>query len=193
LVGISLKLTVCVHSSPIAEKDIDGFMALDVELMRCGSWGGILALDKKQCRGLLNLCISDSAKPMLLDNSDCIPHLLDGLMLDPEHPRKDIDEQIKSAIQRDFAECIQQVSLFGPGGEALKKNPDVISALDALVDKAWSEEAKICARGALKQLCPDRTEAVEVDSDALHIMMSCKCIQLRMSSYSSFVRQRRPG
>ena len=97
-------------------------------------------------------------------------------MLDPEHPRKDTDEQIKSAVQRDFAECIQQLSLFGPGGEALKKNHDVVSALDTLVDKAWSEEAKICARGALKQLCPERGLArpVEVDLDALHIMMSCK-------------------
>ena len=158
----------------LAEKDIDGFMALDVELMRCESWGGAFALIKNQCRGMLNLCISDSAKPMLLGSSECIPHLLDGLLLDPEHPRKDTDEQIKSAVQRDFAECIQQLSLFGPGGEALKKNPDVVSALDALVDKAWSEEAKVCARGALKQLCPERGEAVEVDLDALHIMMSCK-------------------
>ena len=172
---ISLELTVYVHSL-VAEKDIDGFMALDVELMRCESFGGAFALIKNQCRGMLNLCISDSAKPMLLGSSECIPHLLDGLLLDPEHPRKDTDEQIKSAVQRDFAECIQQLSVFGPGGEALKKNPDVVSALDMLVDKAWSEEAKVCARGALKQLCPERPIGlrVEVDLDALHIMMSCK-------------------
>jgi len=164
-----------VHSL-VAEKDIDGFMALDVELMRCGSWGGILALVKNQCRGMLNLCISDAAKPMLLGSSECIPHLLDGLMLDPEHPRKDADEQIKSAVQRDFAECIQQLSLFGPGGEALKENPDVVTTLDMLEDKAWSEEAKVCARGALKQLCPERPIGlrIEIDLDALHIMMSCK-------------------
>ena len=172
---ISLELTSRVHSL-VAEKDIDGFMALDVELMRCNAFGSIFALIKNQCRGMLNLCISDSAKPMLLESSECIPHLLDGLLLDPEHPRKDTDEQIKSAVQRDFAECIQQLSLFGPGGEALKKNPDVVSALDMLVDKAWSEQAKICARGALKQLCPERPVGlrVEVDHDALHIMMSCK-------------------
>ena len=162
--------------SLVAEKDIDGFVALDVEMMRCESFGGIFAVTKHQCRGMLNLCISDSAKPMLLGSSEYIPHLLDGLMLDPEHPRKDTDEQIKSAVQRDFAECIQQLSLFGPGGEALKKNPDVVSALDTLVDKAWSEEAKVCARGALKQLCPEHRPigAVEIDLDALHIMMSCK-------------------
>ena len=112
---------------------------------------------------------------MLLRCDLLIPTLIDVLFLDPEHPRKDTDEQIKSAVQRDFAECIQQLSLFGPGGEALKKNPDVVSALDMLVDKAWSEEAKICARGALKQLCPEhRPDTVEVDLDALHIMMSCK-------------------
>jgi hypothetical protein len=119
---------------------------------------------------------------MLLQNPGFIPHLLDGLLLDAEHPRKDGDEQTKSAVQRDFAECIQQISLFGPGGEALSANPDVVSALDTLIDKGWSEEAQACARGALKQLRAEESHGrVEIDPDALHIMMSCKCIQLRMS------------
>eukprot|EP01046_Picozoa_sp_COSAG06_P064341 COSAG06_NODE_15332_length_1079_cov_8.495918_1_plen_40_part_10 len=39
------------------------------------------------------------AKQMLLSNNGFIPHLLDGLMLDPEHPRKDFDETIKTAVQ----------------------------------------------------------------------------------------------
>ena len=75
-----------------------------------------------------------------------------GLLLDPEHPRKDIGEPVKTAVQRDFAECIQQISLFPPGCEALKADSAVVAALDALVGKAWSEEAKDCARGALMQL-----------------------------------------
>jgi hypothetical protein len=66
------------------------------------TWGGIVELQLQQCRGLLNLCISDKAKLLLLEVQQFIPLLLDGLLLDPEHPRKDTDEQVKSAVQRDF-------------------------------------------------------------------------------------------
>jgi hypothetical protein len=54
-----------------------------------------------------------------------------------------------------------------------------MSALDKIVDQAWSEDAKVCAAGALKQLCPERKKkkasGLVVDHQAeLHIMMSCK-------------------
>lgn len=161
----------------VAEKDIDGFLSFEVEIVRCANFGGAFVLLRNQCRGLLNLCVSDTTKPVLLNNPIFIPALLDGLLLDPDHPRKDVDEQIKVAVQRDYAECIQQISLFGPGCAALAANPDVVAVLDMLVDKAWSEEAKICAGGALKQLCPERyAKTVVINSDAdRHIMMSCAC------------------
>ena len=57
----SAELTVYVHSL-VAEKDIDGFVALDVEMMRCESWGAAFAVTKHQCRGMLNLCISDAGE-----------------------------------------------------------------------------------------------------------------------------------
>ena len=100
-----------------------------------------------------------------------------GLLLDPEHPRKDTDVAIKTAVQRDFAECMQQISLFPAGLEALATDASVVDALDALVEQAWSEEAKDCARGALMQLVPDRErtgkEMMEIDPEAqLHIMIS---------------------
>ena len=160
----------------VPEGDIDGFMSLDTELMRCEIWGSVLALASNRCRGLLSLCISDAAKHLLLGNAGFIPHLIDGLMLDPEHPRKDTDEAIKTAVQRDFAECVQQISLFPAGRAALTADSAVVDVLDALVDKAWSEEAKDCARGALMQLTDRHHETVaEIDLDALHIMMSCEC------------------
>ena len=62
------------------------------------------------------------------------------------------DDAIKTIVQRDYAECLQQLSLFAPGCEALKADPNVVVALDALVERAWSEEAKDSARGALMQL-----------------------------------------
>ena len=79
-------------------------------------------------------------------------------------------------MQRDFAECVQQISLFPAGRAALTADSAVVDVLDVLVDKAWSEEAKDCARGALMQLTDRHHEAVaEVDLDARHIMMSCEC------------------
>eukprot|EP01050_Picozoa_sp_SAG11_P057911 SAG11_NODE_36724_length_260_cov_0.645963_1_plen_48_part_10 len=44
------------------------------------------------------------------------------------------------------------MSLFQPGREALNAHPGVIEALDTLVEKAWTEETKDFARGALMQL-----------------------------------------
>ena len=108
---------------------------------------------------------------MLLSNSGFVTHLLDGLLLDPEHPRKDTDETVKTAVQRDFAECIQQISLFPPGCEALKENEAVIQALSILKDKAWSEEARICAEGALIALMPPEPEPLP-DGEEEHVMLS---------------------
>ena len=129
---------------------------------------------------------------MLLSEDNFIPLLIEGLLLDPQHQsRKDADETTKSIIQRDMAECIQQVSLFGPGCEALKANPDVVNALDTTFDKARSEEAKVCAAAALKQLCPERSEkTLVIDPDSKHIMMSCECHHMSIlcpsASLSSF-------
>ena len=108
---------------------------------------------------------------MLLSNSGFVTHLLDGLLLDPEHPRKDTDETVKTAVQRDFAECIQQISLFPPGCEALKENEAIIQALSILKDKAWSEEARICAEGALIALMPPEPEPLP-DGEEKHVMLS---------------------
>ena len=78
----------------------------------------------------------------------------------------------------DYAECIQQVSLFPRGCEQLGADPSVVEALDLLVEKGWSDDAKDCARGALLQLCPERTKHITGnnvmghDMDEKHIMMS---------------------
>ena len=160
-------------------------MSLDTELMRCESWGSVFEMASNQCRGLLSLCISDAAKHLLLGNAGFIPHLIDGLMLDPEHPRKDTGEAIKTAVQRDFAECVQQIALFPPGCEALKENEAVLQALLTLKDKAWSEEAKICAEGALRALIPPERQD---DIEALHIMMSCECTRVCSMLVSGLVR-----
>ena len=97
-----------------------------------------------------------------------------GLLLAPDHLRKDTDVRIKTIVQRDFAECIQQISLFPPGQAALRAEPAVEEALNTLVEQAWSEEAKDCARGALMQLT-DRQQQKQYESvteDTRHVMVS---------------------
>jgi hypothetical protein len=160
----------------LTEDDIDGFIKLDSELMICANIGGMVPLSANMGQAMLHFCISDTNKQMLLNNKGFIPHLVHALLLEgsPEHARKDTPEEIKAAVQRDFAECIQQVSLFPPGCEALRA-ADITEVLDQLVDKAWSEEAKDSARGALMQLTDRHREVpTVVDPDARHVMLSCE-------------------
>ena len=163
-------LAMVLRGLLLPEGDIDGFLILDIEIMRCNAFGSAFPLPASRCRGLLSLCISDTAKQLLLSNESFIPHVIDGLMLDPEHPRKEADEAVKTAVQRDFAECIQQMSLFPPGCAALQENEAVIQALSTLKDKAWSEEAKICAEGALIALVPP--EPLPPPDGEKHVMLS---------------------
>ena len=44
--------------------------------MRPASWGALVVLAANTGRGILNLCISDRSKLLLLDNSGFIPHLV---------------------------------------------------------------------------------------------------------------------
>ena len=112
---------------------------------------------------------------MLLLNSAFVPHLVDGLMLDPSHPRlkdtmgNDTDASILAVVQRDFAHCISQISLFPPGCEALKADPAVLQALSTLRDTAWSDDARLFAEATLMVLSPPE----HLDLEALHVMMSC--------------------
>ena len=165
----------------ITQDEVDGFIDLDAELMACNSWGWIVSMGPNQGRGMLKLCISDTNKTMLIESPGFVEHMIASLLLDPNHPRRGgppaggASENTLACVQRDYAECIQQISLFPPGCEALK-SAGVVQALDALVDKAWTEEAKDSARGALMQLTDRHREVVvEVDPDARWIMMSCAC------------------
>ena len=155
------------------QTDVDDIVENETEMLRPTSWGKIWQLSLNQCRGLLNLCISDAAKPLLLNNTAFLPLLILGLMLDGDHPRQDTADEIKTKIQRDYAECIQQLSLFPPALSVLRADARIIKALDVLVDTALSEGAKDCARGALIQLCPERTKHLAPSTEqAKHIMIS---------------------
>ena len=59
---------------------------------------------------VVELCISDKTKPLLLANPAFIPYLVDALLLDPAHPRAGMKPELKEWCQTTHAECIAQRS-----------------------------------------------------------------------------------
>ena len=121
---------------------------------------------------------------MLVQCDILIPTLLDALFLDPEHPRKDMEEKLRAGIQRDGAECLLQLALVEPGKELLKRHPEALDALRVLVDgAALTEEARLSASSALAGVEGPAPPPDPTPGDEKHIMMSCnsriKRIQLR--------------
>ena len=55
---------------------------------------------------VVELCISDRTKPLLLANPAFIPYLVDALLLDPAHPRAGMKPELKEWCQTTHAECI---------------------------------------------------------------------------------------
>ena len=109
---------------------------------------------------------------MLVQCDALIPTLLDALFLDPEHPRKDMDETLQAGIQRDGAECFLQLALFELGKDLLEQHPTALDALQALVDgSALTESARLAASGAL--LAMQGQEQAPASSGEKHIVVSC--------------------
>ena len=77
-------------------------------------------------------------------------------------------------MQRDIAECIQQLAVFPQACEVLKADSELIDAVKTLVDKGWTKEAKETAARTLSAFYPEQLVKFVVDEDSLHIMMSCK-------------------
>lgn len=62
-----------------------------------------------------DLCISDANKPLLLQNSKFLPYLVDALLLDPEHPRANMQPELLAWCQATHAECFAQLAVFPEG------------------------------------------------------------------------------
>ena len=107
---------------------------------------------------VLELCISDANKPLLLANELFIPYLVSGLFLDPDHPRADLKDELKIWNQQTHAECLAQVALFPAGRDALLKIPAVSEALVSVTERGLSEEACELAKAALKSLRGDELQ-----------------------------------
>lgn len=134
---------------------------------------------------VLELCVSDKNKPLLLANQSFIPYLIEGLLLDPAHPRAGLADEQKVWLQSMHTECIAQVALFPMGREALLQHPSVcaIESLQAVVDRGTSDEARVFAQSALSALLQTpnaagsdsprtpRWDAAE-GGEELHVMLS---------------------
>ena len=109
---------------------------------------------------------------MLVQCDALIPTLLDALFLDPEHPRKDMDEALRAGIQRDGVECLLQLALVEAGKELLERHPEALEALRALADgSALTEEARRAASGALVAM--EGAAQARAPGGEKHIVMSC--------------------
>ena len=124
---------------------------------------------------LVNLCISDLNKPMLVKCPDLIATLVSGLIVDPEHQRKDMAEPLRAGIQRNSVECFLQLALFGEGRELLKRHTEALDALRVLSDGgALMEETSVAASSALAAVEGRLPRPGPLpDDDEKHIMMSC--------------------
>ena len=144
------------NSFGITQEEINGFIDWDTQVMACNSWGGIVSPGYNQGRPLLQLCISDRNKEMLIGCPGFIPHVLSSLMLDPGHARQGTPQAIKEQVQGHYAECLQQISLFPAGRQALKANSAVVQTLDVLAVKGWTDAAKQSASATLFETSPER-------------------------------------
>ena len=80
-------------------------------------------------------------------------------MLEPSHPRNlqdsplpPTDPATKARIQCDYAECLAQVSLFGPGRVALLRDATAMKSLEQLSTEGMTAEAQQHASTALLAL-----------------------------------------
>jgi hypothetical protein len=74
----------------------------------------------------LELCISDANKPLLLTNSEFIPYLVMGLLVDTEHgtymARSDQTPEQRRWCQDYHCECLAQLAVFEPAREVRESN-----------------------------------------------------------------------
>jgi hypothetical protein len=127
----------------------------------------------------LELCISDSNKPLLLANRDFLPYVVDALLLDADHPRAGMKPELKSWCQQHHAECLAQLAVFAPARDTLRADPSVIPALEAVAEGGLTAEARQFAEAALLALS-DKELHVAAEGQK-HVMLSCAlpCLSLR--------------
>lgn len=154
---------------------IDAMLSTWKELMRPITWGQLVDAPGPDRMLALELTVSDKHKALLLASKQgFVPYLLDGLLLDPDHPRAGLLPEKKASLQQMHAECLAQLALFGPAKEALC-SAGVSAALERVAEGGLNDEAKKYARQALFELRPTRAGGAPVAAAAVsaeHVMLS---------------------
>lgn len=165
----------------LRQAHVDDLVKCMTEHMTGGTTGGVQPLIGWWSTCMLNLCVSDYHKTLLLHNQEMVPHLLSGLFLDPDHPRglktREIlgpqsvptPLEVQGIFQQNYAEALAQLALFPAGKDVLLEHESAIAALEQLVESGMSAEAKEFARGALISL---RGFAEHEKAVAEHVMLS---------------------
>ena len=78
--------------------------------------------------------------------------------------------ELKAWCQEHHAECLAQLAVFQPAHEALRQDPSVVKALEAVAEAGLCAEARQFAQAALLALS-DKELHVHVDGQQ-HIMLS---------------------
>jgi hypothetical protein len=121
---------------------------------------------------VLELSISDANKPLLLNTPGFIPYLVDALLIDPGHPRAEMKEELRSWCQEHHCECLAQLAVFGPAREALRQDPSVVPALEAVAEAGLSAQARDFAQAALLALSDKELQPLAGGEQQMHIMLS---------------------
>ena len=118
------------------------------------------------------LCVSDANKPLLIANEMFVPYLVDALLLDPEHPRAGMKEELKAWCQQHHCEALAQLAVHDGSREALLRDGSVVPALEAVMKDGLSEEARELAAAAVSAL--SERELVLATEGQKHVMLSCE-------------------
>ena len=94
--------------------------------------------------------VSDTNKRHMLEHKTLLDALLDGLLLDESNHRYGQDGG--DTLQQLCAGVLEELSMFGPGAEALRANPAVLTAMRSLQQSGLTKEAKQSAEATLFQL-----------------------------------------
>ena len=85
-------------------------------------------------------------------NEMFVPYLVDALLLDPEHPRAGMKEELKAWCQQHHCEALAQLAVHDGSREALLRDGSVVPALEAVMKDGLSEEARELAAAAVSAL-----------------------------------------
>lgn len=106
--------------------------------------------------------------------------MIDGLLLDPDHPRAGLPDTMITWLQQMHTECLAQLAVFPQGRAALLAELSVLEALQHVKEVGRSEVCRELAESALLALrdhAPDFEDLGHQGSDhdgPKHVMLSCE-------------------